>query len=88
MSDNNNAALAVFAECDSLFQSLSTTDESAISGGRRHKKTNKGNKPRHSNRRARLRRRRRNEPPIDFVPGGPLEVDFPDAMDPTFQPIC
>ena len=33
MSENNHAALALFAECDSLLQNLSVTDESAISGG-------------------------------------------------------
>ncbi len=33
MSENNHAALALFAECDSLLQNLSLTDESALSGG-------------------------------------------------------
>ena len=35
MSENNHAALALFAECDSLLQNLSLTDESALSGGGR-----------------------------------------------------
>ncbi len=51
MSDNNNAALALFAECESLFQSLSPTDESNISGGRWHKKHKKGNKRNKRNKR-------------------------------------
>ena len=34
MSENNHAALALFAECDSLLQNLSLTDESALSGGK------------------------------------------------------
>ena len=41
MSDNNNAVLALFAECYSLFQSLSPTAQSNISGGSRRRRRGK-----------------------------------------------
>lgn len=42
MSTNNIAGLALFAECDSLFQNLSPADESTISGGRRTRTRTRG----------------------------------------------
>ncbi len=54
MSENKSVALALFAECDSLFQNLSDADESAISGG-----TNGRRRPRRRRRRRRRARRRR-----------------------------
>lgn len=42
MSTNNIAGLALFAECDSLFQNLSSAEESTISGGRRTRTRTRG----------------------------------------------
>ena len=59
MSENNHAALALFAECDSLLQNLSPTDESALSGG--------GAKERRRRRRRKKRREKRREKMLEKI---------------------
>ncbi len=58
MSENNHAALALFAECDSLLQNLSVTDESALLGGCGASDTYKEHTYKESCRRRRTKNRR------------------------------
>ena len=75
MSDNNNAALALFAECDSLFQDLSATDESAISGGWKKccgkKGGKRGGKGRGKGRGRKFAKKRNDCPPVFAIPAPP-----------------